>query len=87
MQAVVAGATADDVVAVEAVDGAVGFLERALGAQIKAVVGEEFAEGAFAAAFVPMFNRTVAQDKDGLAAGLRFAEQVLAVLLPLLVPV
>ena len=44
-----------------------------------------FAEGAFSAAFVPMFNRTVAQDKDGLAAGLRFAEQVLAVLLPLLI--
>jgi putative peptidoglycan lipid II flippase len=44
-----------------------------------------FAEGAFSAAFVPMFNRTVAQEKDGLAAGLRFAEQVLAVLLPLLI--
>jgi putative peptidoglycan lipid II flippase len=44
-----------------------------------------FAEGAFSAAFVPMFNRTVAQDEGGLAAGLRFAEQVLAVLLPLLI--
>lgn len=49
-----------------------------------------FAEGAFSAAFVPMFNRTVAQgDKavpeGGLAAGLKFAEEVLSVLLPILI--
>ena len=39
-----------------------------------------FAEGAFASAFVPMFNRTIAgAEKDGragLPAGLRFAENV-----------
>src|SRR5690242_13646328 len=49
-----------------------------------------FAEGAFSAAFVPMFNRTVAEgDKEqpgnGLAIGLRFAEDVLSVLLPVLI--
>jgi putative peptidoglycan lipid II flippase len=47
-----------------------------------------FAEGAFSAAFVPMFNRVVAQaEKDGragLPTGLRFAEDVLSVLLPFL---
>ena len=43
-----------------------------------------FAEGAFAAAFIPMFNRKVARD-GGLDAGLRFAEQALAVLLPILI--
>ena len=42
-----------------------------------------FAEGAFSAAFIPMFNRRVAEG-DGLAAGLDFAERVLAVLLPVL---
>ncbi|HEY0271227.1 MAG TPA: murein biosynthesis integral membrane protein MurJ [Sphingomonas sp.] len=47
-----------------------------------------FAEGAFASAFVPMFNRVVAaagkDERDGLPAGLRFAEDVLSVLLPFL---
>jgi putative peptidoglycan lipid II flippase len=47
-----------------------------------------FAEGAFAAAFVPMFNRTVGEDEKaggaGLPAGLRFAENVLSILLPFL---
>jgi len=44
-----------------------------------------FAEGAFASAFIPLFNARVA-DKDGpgLPAGLQFAEQALAVLLPVL---
>ncbi len=45
-----------------------------------------FAEGAFASAFVPMFNRKVA-DKDGpgLPAGVQFAEDALSVLLPVLI--
>ena len=45
-----------------------------------------FAEGAFSAAFIPMFNRKVA-DKDGpgLPAGIEFAEDALSVLLPSLV--
>ena len=47
-----------------------------------------FAEGAFASAFVPMFNRTIAegqaQDGDGMPAGRRFAEDVLSVLFPFL---
>ncbi|MEY4161073.1 MAG: hypothetical protein RLZZ136_1694, partial [Pseudomonadota bacterium] len=44
-----------------------------------------FAEGAFSSAFIPMFNAQVAdKDGDGLPAGLRFAEQALAVLLPVL---
>ncbi|TCM18963.1 putative peptidoglycan lipid II flippase [Novosphingobium sp. PhB165] len=45
-----------------------------------------FAEGAFASAFIPMFNQKVA-DKDGpgLAAGITFAEQALSVLLPILI--
>lgn len=44
-----------------------------------------FAEGAFASAFIPMFNRKVG-DKDGpgLPAGITFAEQALSVLLPVL---
>ncbi|MEP7131308.1 MAG: lipid II flippase MurJ, partial [Sphingomicrobium sp.] len=42
-----------------------------------------FAEGAFSAAFIPMFNRKVGE-ADDLNAGLRFAEQTLAVLLPVL---
>jgi putative peptidoglycan lipid II flippase len=42
-----------------------------------------FAEGAFNAAFIPMFNRKVA-DEGGLPAGLRFAERALAVLFPIL---
>ena len=44
-----------------------------------------FAEGAFASAFIPMFNRKVADpDGAGLADGLRFAEEAQAVLLPVL---
>ncbi len=43
-----------------------------------------FAEGAFNAAFVPMFNRKVAEG-DGLPAGLAFAQAVLSVLLPVLI--
>ena len=43
-----------------------------------------FAEGAFSAAFIPMFNRKVGE-ADDVNAGLRFAEQTLAVLLPVLV--
>jgi putative peptidoglycan lipid II flippase len=49
-----------------------------------------FAEGAFSAAFVPMFNRTVAEAEarepgTGLDVALRFAEDVLSVLLPFLI--
>jgi putative peptidoglycan lipid II flippase len=45
-----------------------------------------FAEGAFSAAFIPMFNRKVG-DKDGpgLPAGIAFAEDALSVLLPVLI--
>ena len=43
-----------------------------------------FAEGAFSAAFIPMFNRKVGE-ADDVNAGLLFAEQTLAVLLPVLV--
>ena len=44
-----------------------------------------FAEGAFASAFIPMFNQKVADpDGRGLPDGLKFAEQALAVLLPVL---
>lgn len=44
-----------------------------------------FAEGAFASAFIPMFNKKVAENGDGgLNAGITFAEQALAVLLPVL---
>ncbi|MBV8686126.1 MAG: murein biosynthesis integral membrane protein MurJ [Alphaproteobacteria bacterium] len=42
-----------------------------------------FAEGAFTAAFIPMFNRKVGETGD-LAAGLRFAERALSVLFPVL---
>jgi putative peptidoglycan lipid II flippase len=42
-----------------------------------------FAEGAFSAAFIPMFNRKVGEGGE-LSAGLRFAERTLAVLLPVL---
>jgi putative peptidoglycan lipid II flippase len=42
-----------------------------------------FAEGAFSAAFIPMFNRKVAESGE-LSVGLRFAERTLAVLLPAL---
>jgi putative peptidoglycan lipid II flippase len=45
-----------------------------------------FAEGAFSAAFIPMFNRKVAdQDGAGLPDGVRFAEDALSVLLPILI--
>ncbi|WP_375391543.1 murein biosynthesis integral membrane protein MurJ [uncultured Sphingomonas sp.] len=44
-----------------------------------------FAEGAFSAAFIPMFNRKVAdRDGPGLPAGIAFAEDALSVLLPIL---
>jgi len=43
-----------------------------------------FAEGAFSAAFIPMFNRKVATD-GGLTGGIDFAERTLAVLFPVLV--
>jgi putative peptidoglycan lipid II flippase len=43
-----------------------------------------FAEGAFSAAFVPMFNREVAREGGGLPAALTFAERVLAILFPFL---
>jgi putative peptidoglycan lipid II flippase len=42
-----------------------------------------FAEGAFASAFIPMFNKQVGEN-GGLPAGIRFAEQALAVLFPIL---
>ena len=45
-----------------------------------------FAEGAFASVFVPMFNHKVAaKDGRGLPDGLRFAEDALSVLLPVLI--
>ncbi|WP_374295773.1 murein biosynthesis integral membrane protein MurJ [Sphingomonas sp.] len=48
-----------------------------------------FAEGAFSAAFIPMFNRKVAEGEaepgGGLARGLTFAEDALSVLLPILI--
>jgi len=44
-----------------------------------------FAEGAFASAFIPMFNQKVADPQgQGLRDGLHFAEAALAVLLPVL---
>ena len=44
-----------------------------------------FAEGAFSAAFIPMFNRKVAdRDGRGLPDGISFAEDALSVLLPVL---
>ena len=43
-----------------------------------------FAEGAFAAAFVPMFNRQVGADGGRLDGARAFAEDVLAMLLPFL---
>jgi len=42
-----------------------------------------FEEGAFSAAFIPMFNRKVAENGE-VSAGVRFAEQALAVLFPIL---
>ena len=45
-----------------------------------------FAEGAFSAAFIPMFNRKVAaKDGGGLPDGIAFATDALSVLLPLLI--
>lgn len=44
-----------------------------------------FAEGAFSAAFVPMFNRKVGESGGAKAAGIDFAERALAVLLPILI--
>ena len=49
-----------------------------------------FAEGAFSAAFIPMFNRKVAEgdqaaEGSGLQHGLAFAENALSVLLPVLI--
>ncbi|TXC70070.1 murein biosynthesis integral membrane protein MurJ [Sphingomonas ginsenosidivorax] len=45
-----------------------------------------FAEGAFSAAFIPMFNRKVgAKDGRGLPDGIAFAEDALSVLLPTLI--
>lgn len=43
-----------------------------------------FAEGAFASAFVPMFNRQVGAAAGDMSGAKRFAEDVLAVLLPFL---
>jgi putative peptidoglycan lipid II flippase len=44
-----------------------------------------FAEGAFASAFIPMFNKKVGDPSgNGIRDGLIFAEQALAVLLPVL---
>lgn len=43
-----------------------------------------FAEGAFSAAFVPMFNRMIGKDKGDLTGGISFAEEVLSVLVPFL---
>jgi putative peptidoglycan lipid II flippase len=43
-----------------------------------------FAEGAFSAAFVPMFNRMIGKDKGDLTGGITFAEEVLSVLVPFL---
>src|SRR3569833_2541465 len=45
-----------------------------------------FAEGAFSAAFIPMFNKKVAdRNGPGLPAGIDFAEDAMSVLLPSLV--
>ena len=48
-----------------------------------------FAEGAFSAAFIPMFNRKVAEgdtaDGGGFARGIAFAEDALSILLPILI--
>src|SRR5437868_13254888 len=43
-----------------------------------------FAEGAFASAFVPAFNRRLAREGGGLVTGVAFAEDVLSVLAPVL---
>jgi putative peptidoglycan lipid II flippase len=44
-----------------------------------------FAEGAFSAAFIPMFNRKVASSDCDLKPGVSFAEEALSVLLPILI--
>jgi putative peptidoglycan lipid II flippase len=45
-----------------------------------------FAEGAFSAAFIPMFNKKVADPEGpGLPAGVAFAQDALSVLLPVLI--
>ena len=44
-----------------------------------------FAEGAFASAFVPSFNRKVGEDGGKLDRALRFSEDALAILLPFLI--
>ncbi|MFN3944869.1 MAG: murein biosynthesis integral membrane protein MurJ [Allosphingosinicella sp.] len=44
-----------------------------------------FAEGAFASAFVPMFNKKVGEEGGSLAKAYRFAGDALAVLLPVLI--
>ncbi|HEV2817664.1 MAG TPA: murein biosynthesis integral membrane protein MurJ [Allosphingosinicella sp.] len=44
-----------------------------------------FAEGAFASAFVPLFNQKVSEDAGRMERALRFADEALAVLLPFLV--
>jgi putative peptidoglycan lipid II flippase len=44
-----------------------------------------FAEGAFASAFVPLFNRKVGEDSGRFERAYVFAEQALAVLLPFLI--
>ena len=44
-----------------------------------------FAEGAFSAAFIPMFNRKLAAQGGERAAGVAFAEDALSVLLPVLI--
>jgi putative peptidoglycan lipid II flippase len=45
-----------------------------------------FAEGAFASAFIPMFNKKVGDTSGpGLPAGITFAEEALSVLLPVLI--
>ena len=43
-----------------------------------------FAEGAFASAFVPLFNSKMKEDAGGLEKAMRFADQALAALLPFL---
>ncbi len=44
-----------------------------------------FAEGAFSAAFIPMFNKKIANDERDLRDGIAFAEDALSVLLPILI--
>jgi len=44
-----------------------------------------FAEGAFSAAFIPMFNRKMAENGDELKPALAFAEEALSMLLPILI--